>query len=244
MLRRDQAALRRRTLHLPGLRGLSARSSRHQQSGHRQPERPSPFLQRDLCKFISWPSVSFDGHPNTRLTKSEKWNTRSGWDDTFSSTTWDARQRAYVTRWKRQGLFTPQVIIDGVADGACRKEGEFNEVLSLAIEARNASPLAVGVERANTLQVKIASETNEAETHDVVIISYAQKTETVKVGKGPNKGKKLAHVNVVKSVAKVDEWAGGPKVVELPDLAAMGDLQHVMVVQQGVGGQIIAACKL
>lgn len=149
-----------------------------------------------------------------------------------------------MTKWKRQGLFTPQVVIDGVADGAARKKGEFDEILSLAIEARNASTLVVGVERANATQVKIASETTEAEPHDVIIISYSENKQTVKVGKGPNKGKKIVHLNVVKSAAKLDEWAGGPKVDELPDLASSGDLHHVVILQHGTGGPIIAACKL
>jgi hypothetical protein len=125
-----------------------------------------------------------------------------------------------------------------------RQEGQFNEILSLAIEARNASPLVVGMEKATETQVKIASDTVEAEVHDVIIISYSSKTETVKVGKGPNKGKKMVHVNPVKAVSKIEEWAGGPRVIDLPDLGNTQGLQHVMILQQGVGGPIIAACRL
>jgi hypothetical protein len=146
-------------------------------------------------------------------------------------------------RWKRSGLFTPQVIIDGVADGTGREEGSFNEILSRAIHARNDSPLAVGIEKAGMNQIKIASETVETQVFDVVVISYDKSAEKVKVGKGPNKGKKMLHMNVVKDVTKIEEWAGGPKVVMYPDMAGDG-LEHVVMLQQGNGGMIVAACKL
>lgn len=133
--------------------------------------------------------------------------------------------------------------MDGVADGTGRPEGDFNEILSRAIQARNDSPLSVGMERADATRVKIASETIETEVHDVVVISYEPKPEVVKVGKGPNKGKKLEHRNVVREVVKIEEWAGGPKVLELLEMPSNG-LEHVLVLQQGVGGPIVAACKL
>lgn len=146
-------------------------------------------------------------------------------------------------RWKRSGLFTPQIIIDGVADGTGREEGNFNEVLSRAIQARNESTLVVGMEKAGTNQIKIASETLETHVFDVVVISYDKTAEKIKPGKGPNKGKKMLHMNVVKDITKIEEWAGGPKVVNYPDMAGDG-LEHVVVLQQGNGGMIIAACKL
>jgi hypothetical protein len=32
-----------------------------------------------------------------------------GWTDTFGSRNWDARQKAYVKKWGRSSIFTPQV---------------------------------------------------------------------------------------------------------------------------------------
>jgi hypothetical protein len=92
-------------------------------------------------------------------------------------------------------------------------------------------------------QIKIASETTETEVFDVVVIGYDKSAEKVKVGKGPNKGKKMLHMNMVKDVTKIEEWAGGPKVVMYPDMAGDG-LEHVVVLQQASGGMIVAACRL
>src|SRR4051794_9590334 len=40
-----------------------------------------------------------------------------GWTDTHGNRQWDQRQRAYVQKWGRTNIFTPQVIGDGIADG-------------------------------------------------------------------------------------------------------------------------------
>jgi hypothetical protein len=176
-----------------------------------------------------------------------QWNGKSGWPDTLANPAWDTRQRAYNTAWSRTTLPTPQLIIDGVADGTGRREGEFAEIYSRAVTARNDSPLAVGIEKVSNGVLKIGCEAMDTspKVFDVVVISYRGKSETVKVGGGPNKRTKMVHVNVVRDMTKIDEWVGGPKVVELPDMSGMeGGLEHVVVLQNGLGGMIVAACKL
>lgn len=171
------------------------------------------------------------------------WDGRSGWKDTHGNSAWDARQRAYVTKWARQGIFTPQIIVDGVADGVGRQEGEVTDILSKAIETRNNMDFAVGLEKASNYELKIASERAETEKFDVVLITYDPRTETVKIGKGPNKGKKVPHKNVVKDIAKIEEWEGGNKTIPLPEFGSDG-LERVVALQKGDGGQIVAALKL
>lgn len=93
---------------------------------------------------------------------------------------WDARQRAYVTKWGRNGIFTPQVIVDGVVDGVGRQDGEVMEIFSKGIEARNAMDWTVGLEKISNNELKIASERSGSESFDVIHITYDPKPETVK----------------------------------------------------------------
>ena len=171
------------------------------------------------------------------------WDARSGWKDTLGNSAWDARQQAYVKKWSRNGVFTPQVVIDGVADGIGRKEGEVTEILSKAIEARNNAAYSVGIDKIGENEVRIASEQVEAEHHDVLVIVYDPKSVTVKVEKGPNKRKKMEHRNVVEDVVKIEEWSGGVRNVSVPQIGGEG-LERVVVVQQGQGGVIVAAVKI
>ncbi|KAJ9639755.1 uncharacterized protein PV06_10842 [Exophiala oligosperma] len=172
------------------------------------------------------------------------WNPSSGWEDTFGSSRWDARQRSYVTRWGRNGIFTPQVVVDGVADGIGATRDEVGQIISQAMEKRNAAGWALGVDRVGHGEIKLASELSEADTtYDVLVVAYDPETQTVKVGKGPNKGKKVPHRNVVKEVSKIGEWKGGIENIPLPDPGRDG-FERVVLVQGGMGGPIVAAMKL
>ena len=103
---------------------------------------------------------------------------------------------------------------------------------------------AVGLESmAGGQQLKIASEKSEAEVFDVLVVSYDPVPQTVKVEKGPNKRKKMVHMNIVRDIAKVEEWNGGYKVVQLPDFGR-DKLQRVAILQSQNGGPIVAATKL
>lgn len=54
-------------------------------------------------------------------------------------------------------------------------------------------------------------------------------------------------MNVVKAVTRLDHWQGGPKTISIPDMSGMKDMQgleHAVVLQQGMGGMIVGACKL
>lgn len=171
------------------------------------------------------------------------WDARSGWVDTFGSVAWDARQKAYVTRWGRDGVFTPQVIVDVVADAVGGKEGEVMEIFGAAVEMRNKMEWAVAIERLNGMNVRVASERVEADLFDMLLITYDPVVRTVKIGKRPGKGKKVRHVNIVKDVSKIEEWRGGVLQVGVPDFGNDG-LDRVVVLQQGAGGPIFAALKM
>ena len=78
---------------------------------------------------------------------------------------------------------------------------------------------------------------------DIFLVNYDPKVQVVKVGKGPNKGKKITHRNLVKDVTKIGEWSGGNLTIGLPDMSTMmgTGLSTVAIVQGVMGGPIVAA---
>ena len=58
-----------------------------------------------------------------------------GWPDTRAKKQWDIRQRAYVSKWGRNMIFTPMVVVDGMADGTGVSNS--NEVRELIANARD-----------------------------------------------------------------------------------------------------------
>jgi hypothetical protein len=169
-----------------------------------------------------------------------------GWTDTYGNRKWDQRQRAYVQKWGRSNIFTPQVIGDGIADGTGAGINEVGSIISAARQVRNSMPWCIIVDT-NDTELRIDSDLPHADPHDILLIMYDPTPETVKVKKAVNKGKKIEHRNIVKSITKVGEWVGGNFTMELPDAAKKGGhgrLEIVAIVQAGNGGPILASQRL
>jgi hypothetical protein len=169
-----------------------------------------------------------------------------GWKDTFASSAWDARHRAYAKHWQRNSLFTPQVVVNGVVDtNAAGGKAAVTDLVASARNMHGAMDWRIYLD-ANDSEIRIDSDRAEIEAHDILVVVYSSMDEVVKVGKGPNKGKKIRHVNVVKNVTKIGEWYGGNSSLMLP--APKSAMKHgeeaAVLVQGGSGGPIVAAVKV
>lgn len=87
--------------------------------------------------------------------------------------------------------------------------------------------------------------------YEVVLVTYKDKEEVVKIGKGPNKGKKVAHKNLVTNITKIGDWTGGDIVLSLPAPREVTQKKkkaessaQVVLVQAPRGGQVVAVCPV
>jgi hypothetical protein len=171
------------------------------------------------------------------------WDGKSGWKDTFAQNQSDQRQKAYASKNGKPGVFTPQVIWDGLADGVGGKEEEMMDIAAKGIAARER--LDVGSVTLSIFgdEIRIASDRMEAEQYDVMTVAYNPREQVVKVGAGPNKRKKIAHNNVVVDMMKLGTWSGGNAILALP---AAGDssFERAVFLQAGPGGAIAAVAKV
>lgn len=136
--------------------------------------------------------------------------------------------------------------MDGLADGTGAEKGAVDEIVSSARGLRNGMPWHILVDT-NETELRVDSDAGmDVGNYDICLINYDPKVQVVKVGKGPNKGKKVTHRNVVKDVIKIGEWKGGNLTISLPDMSSMAGtgLNTVAIVQGVMGGPIVAAQKL
>ncbi|KAF9781050.1 hypothetical protein IL306_014347 [Fusarium sp. DS 682] len=186
-------------------------------------------------------------HPNLLLlTYNVTLFDHMGWKDTFARAAWDQRQRAYAMKQQRKTIFTPQVIVNGVADGsgAGGKEG-IQEIVQRARGAQMDRLWHIYLD-ANDTDVRIDSDAEMVKEHDIILVLYRSGDEKVKIGKGPNKGVKLDHRNVVTDVVKMGKWTGGDITLPLPaSKDSMKPRENaVVLVQEGAGGPIVAVAKV
>jgi hypothetical protein len=165
-----------------------------------------------------------------------------GWTDTFGNKLWDHRQRAYSSKWGRRSVFTPQVVVDGVADGVGNRN---NEVLEIVARAKRESlGLGTRVELfVEGRELMVRGEVGEAGTYDVLLVVFDPREQSVEIKKGENEGRTLVHWNLVKEIRKIGEWRGENARVGLPDRLEDG-LERVVILQAGLGEAISAARRV
>ncbi|KAI8951849.1 thioredoxin-like protein [Xylaria longipes] len=99
----------------------------------------------------------------------------------------------------------------------------------------------------NNTNVKINSDKLEIARYNVVVIVYEDKSEVVKIGEGPSKGKKVPYKNVAKDIVKIGEWTWGDMIIiRLAHYSLQNGSGHCgsSHVQEPLNGPIVAVTKI
>ena len=160
-----------------------------------------------------------------------------GWKDTFASPVFTQRQRDYARGLHLQGVYTPQVVVNGRAELV----GTDRVALDRAIRRNVRPPFAPAVTVAGRSLTIARGETDAPA--DVWLVWYDPRTVQVSIRRGENSGRTLAHRNVVKSIVRIGSWTGRAASYTLPALRDPA-LSGAVLVQRLNGGEIIAAERI
>jgi len=136
------------------------------------------------------------------------WN-QLGWTDPFSSRQFSERQEQYASTFHNNGVYTPQLIIDGSAEVVGSRSGEAEEVIRRAapLPKANLTLQEIG-ERKNreaTFQFKTASLPSALNSHKLELwVAVTERGLQSDVQAGENSGRRLQHAAVVRSLRKVE----------------------------------------
>jgi hypothetical protein len=161
---------------------------------------------------------------------------RLGWKDTFSKPAWTARQYAYAHAMGRDGVYTPQVVING------RVEGDGLEPAALAGLISQGDRGASGPEvRIAGGAVSVGAGGAPAGGADVWLVRYDPSTVEVAVRRGENAGRTLPHKDVVHEMILLGHWRGAAENFPLP--AGERGLAEAVLMQAAGAGPILAAAR-
>src|SRR5262249_7132832 len=165
-----------------------------------------------------------------------------GWKDTLAKPRHSARQRSYAKSRGDGEVYTPQVVINGVA----RAVGSEKDQIDKAIEQsrRSGTILSVPVKVAaadGKVSISVLAPESGAKANALasldggkgeVWLCALSKAVPVAIGRGENEGRTVIYHNVVRRWVKLGDWSGsaGTFSVPLSDLAAADE---VAVVVQG-----------
>src|ERR1700688_1206183 len=128
---------------------------------------------------------------------------RLGWKDTFSKAAWTARQYAYARAMGQDGVYTPQVVVNGRVEGDGLEPGALAGLMSRG--DRGAGGPSVGFSGGAVTVGRGASPAGGA---DVWLARYIPHTVEVTIPHGENAGHTLPYKDVVREMVLLGHWRG------------------------------------
>ena len=160
---------------------------------------------------------------------------RLGWKDTFSKAAWTARQYAYARAMGRDGVYTPQVVVNGRVEGDGLEPGGLAELMSRG--DRGAGGPSVGFSGG---AVTVGAGPAPSGGADVWLARYIPRIVDVAIPRGENAGRTLPYKDVVREMVLIGHWHGEAASFPLPAGGEAG-LAEAAIVQASGEGPILAA---
>lgn len=166
-----------------------------------------------------------------------------GWRDTLASPAFTARQKAYAAAHGEGNVYTPQVIVNGLAGAAGGDSTEIEQAIKTTkrVDGALGVPLRL-TETGGHIKVEVAE--GGGGPAGVFALRVAR-ASTVQILRGENAGRVVTYTNVVRAIDKLGDWTGRTATFDMPGVARE-DEGFVVLVQKGTPdrpGAILAAAK-
>lgn len=160
-----------------------------------------------------------------------------GWKDTFGDPAFTRRQYEYAAALGHDGVFTPDVVVNGRSDVVGSNRDELAALVRLD-DRGDGGPLIT----TSAGRLDVTGAAPPAPAH-VLLVRYDPSILQVPIRRGENGGRTLPHRNVVRQVIDLGVWTGGAAYYVLP-IATDPHLHSAVLVQTNVAGPILAAARL
>ncbi len=184
------------------------------------------------------------------------WN-QLGWRDPYSSAQFSARQSSYAEAFGRDGVYTPQMVVDGrlefVGSNATKAREAITEAAS-SPKAKVQIGLAPNTEtrESGTVQFTVRVEDIPAITAGdmaEVLLAITESDLSSSVARGENAGRNLRHTAVVRQLATIgsisktkdDASFTAAPVVNILNKWRRDKLRAVVIVQERVSRHVLGA---
>ena len=139
-----------------------------------------------------------------------------GWKDTLALKGHTRRQRAYATARGDRQVYTPQVVVNGLAHALGSDRTAIQQAIAKSRKQGQALTLPVKLTATReAVIVELPAAVNAIRQAEVWLCPMAR-TVTVEIGRGENRGRSVTYSNVVRNWVKVGTWAGQPVTFKLP----------------------------
>ena len=161
------------------------------------------------------------------------------WKDLFSDPAYTERQRVYARRIRSSGVYTPQVVVDGVVQTVGSRRGRVMRLLERSADIEK--PVLVSVRPAPEGGFTVMVESKAGRPAAAVLLARYDLMHVTAVEAGENKGKTLTNHHVVRELREVGNWTGNPVEIPLADIRLGPNEGCAVIVQAHDQGAILGA---
>jgi hypothetical protein len=176
----------------------------------------------------------------------EYWN-YIGWTDTYSKPWATRRQRDYQTAMKLRYVYTPEMVIQGEAEGIASEPAAIEPMLRAAEAKRRPHPtLTLRWRDDGALVADVGEGQSPAGEPATLWLVGFDKMHTNAVTTGENAGKTSWDHHAVRSFRRLGSWAGWSEQLIVPpeEAKALGDYGAAVLLQVNGSGPILTAATV
>jgi hypothetical protein len=172
------------------------------------------------------------------------WNSQ-GWIDKFSSAAYTERQQTYAQKFKIEGPYTPQMVVDGATEFVGNDAAHARQAIIEAARRPSQAEVQIASVAGDRLQVRIKAEESVS---GEVMLAMTEDNLSSKVRAGENDGKELHHAAVVRELRSLGRLRNGGFEADLHLKIQKGwkrqDLRVVVFVQEPRNGKMEGAAAI
>ncbi len=166
------------------------------------------------------------------------WN-RLGWKDPYSSAEYSKRQSQYASWFKLGSIYTPQIVVNGKTEFVGSNESRLRKAIVTGLQTP-AQEMDLQITRLDKGKAEIQID-SEPKNNTGLYIAVVQKAAKTNVERGENQGRKLSHVNVVRSLQRINLNSRSQASITLPLNYNSHEWELIGFVQNSQNGEILSA---
>jgi hypothetical protein len=167
-----------------------------------------------------------------------------GWKDQFSSADYSKRQRDYAHYLKTDGVYTPQIVVNGNTEFVGSEEAKLRNAISTNLQNTPSIKISLDATGINPKQATLKYNISNADKNSILQVAVVEKSATSKVAAGENSGRTLAHVQIVRKLQQVNLRVDAGYVdVALPEGFNSKTWEMIGFVQNKSNGAVTGAAR-
>ena len=169
-----------------------------------------------------------------------------GWNDPFAKP-WATRQRAYQETMHQRYVYTPQMVVNGAAEGVGSEPAKIDPLIAAAATKSAAGPsVALHWLQDGALAVDVGEGVSPAGQPATLWLVGYDRPHVTAVLRGENEGRSLTDYNAVRSYRRLGAWAGWSMEVVVPaeEAKALSDGGVAVLLQDQGTGPILSAATI